>query len=67
MVSFIMYVWFDGRGGLRAGDIIVEINGKPIQSSSDVYSHVESTETLTVVAYRGPRKETFTITSEEVN
>ena len=66
IVNSIMCMWFCS-GGLRAGDIITEINGKAIQSAADVYSLVEAFETLKVVACRGQRKMTFTIVSEEVN
>ncbi|KAK7109516.1 hypothetical protein V1264_013546 [Littorina saxatilis] len=55
------------KGGLRAGDIIVEINGKAIQSASDVYKLVESSQTLNIVAFRGHLKKTFTVESEEIS
>lgn len=54
-------------GGLRAGDIIVEINGEPIQAAADVYKMVESSESLSVTVFRGGTKQTFTVKPEEVS
>ncbi|KAL8573280.1 hypothetical protein ACOMHN_006691 [Nucella lapillus] len=54
------------NAGVQAGDIITEINKQLVQSSADIYRLVEASETLNIVAFRGTRKMTFTVTSEEV-
>ncbi|RUS82153.1 hypothetical protein EGW08_010087, partial [Elysia chlorotica] len=54
------------NGGLHAGDVIVEINGKPIRSASDVYEMVEKDETLNVTVIRGSHREIYSVDTESV-
>ena len=45
------------RGGLQVGDVIVEVNGQKISSSSDLVAFIQSCEendTLNVKVYRAP-------------
>lgn len=55
------------RSGLQIGDIIVEINGKSIQSAADVYRAIESSELLHMAVYRGSVKLKLDIAVEDVN
>ena len=45
------------RGGIQVGDVIVEVNGTRISSSTDLRSYIQScndNDTLTVTVYRAP-------------
>lgn len=54
------------NGGLHAGDIIIDINGKPIRNASDVYGMVEKDETLHVTVIRGTHRERYSVQTEAV-
>ncbi|KAK3764445.1 hypothetical protein RRG08_015967 [Elysia crispata] len=54
------------NGGLHAGDVIIEINGKTIRNASDVYELVEKDETLQVTVIRGSHREKYSVETESV-
>ena len=63
MVIFCSYY----RAGVQAGDVIIQINGKDVKSSGDVYDAVGKGEELTLTVKR--HKQTFKlhVTPLEVN
>ena len=54
-------------GGLRPGDVITQINGNEIASSSDIYRLVEEQSELKVTVKRGSDTVKLTVIAEEVN
>jgi serine protease Do len=52
------------RGGLGAGDVIVEINGQAVAQSSDVFNSLQRSETLQMRVRRGKHKINLNITPE---
>ncbi|XP_045539882.1 serine protease HTRA2, mitochondrial [Papilio machaon] len=53
------------NGGLQPGDIITNINGKPVYSATDIYSLLESTlGRLELEVVRGHKKMSLTVTPE---
>ncbi|KAI8784455.1 serine protease HTRA2, mitochondrial [Biomphalaria glabrata] len=52
--------------GLHAGDIIININGKKVASSADVYSILEKSETLDVTVFRGKHRQSYTVNTESI-
>uniref|UniRef100_A0A1B0CSJ1 Serine protease HTRA2, mitochondrial n=1 Tax=Lutzomyia longipalpis TaxID=7200 RepID=A0A1B0CSJ1_LUTLO len=53
-------------GGLNPGDIVTEINGKPVKSSSDVYEALKDAgKDITLVIYRGLEKHQITVRPED--
>ncbi|KPJ05171.1 Serine protease HTRA2, mitochondrial [Papilio xuthus] len=53
------------NGGLQPGDIITNINGKPVYSATDIYSLLESTHgRLELEVVRGHKKMSLTVTPE---
>ncbi|XP_046558252.1 serine protease HTRA2, mitochondrial-like [Haliotis rubra] len=55
------------NGGIHPGDVITQINGQDVLSSSDVYSAVENNHTLRVCVMRGARKILLVVHTEEVD
>lgn len=55
---------FTFRGGLHAGDIIIDINGFKIESAADVYKMVEKSEMLRITVIRGRHRERFSVITE---
>lgn len=51
---------------MHAGDIIVEINGKNVQSSTDIYKAISEGGTLQVTVYRGRKRMEFQVLPEEI-
>lgn len=55
-------------GGLEPGDIITEINNKPVQNTSDIYAALsEKKSSLKMVIYRGIKKIFVSVSPEEVD
>ncbi|KAJ0170978.1 hypothetical protein K1T71_013750 [Dendrolimus kikuchii] len=53
------------NGGLQPGDIVININGQPVHSASDVYTLLEkSSGALRIEVFRGIQRTTLTITPE---
>ena len=61
----LLYLFFSG--GLRPGDVITQINGNEIASSSDIYRLVEEQSELKVTVKRGSDTVKLTVIAEEVN
>jgi len=56
------------RGGIRAGDVIVEFNGKPVEDAGDLVDAVRDAHPgakATVGLYRGSEKRLLDVTLEE--
>ncbi len=47
------------RVGMKAGDIVTHINGKPVHSATDVYNSVLSNKEMEIAVVR--RSQTLTI------
>ncbi|XP_060103436.1 LOW QUALITY PROTEIN: serine protease HTRA2, mitochondrial-like [Heteronotia binoei] len=52
------------QAGLKAGDVLVEINGQPSQRAEDVYKAVRTQPHLALLVRRGPESLQLTITPE---
>ncbi len=54
-------------GGIQAGDVIIKISGKDVDSANDVYAAVETNQDLGVTVRRGGETVLLTIKPEVVN
>jgi S1-C subfamily serine protease len=69
--AYVTNVVTDGpaaKGGIKAGDIIVAINGTPVKSMDDVVAQVRKSQvgaTIDVTYYSGSDKKTTKVTLEE--
>lgn len=62
-----MFPCFFFRGGLHPGDIVVQINGKAIHNTSEIYSFLsDKAKTLKMTIYRGTRKLELNVTPEDM-
>lgn len=64
MYTFVNATVVIFRGGLHAGDIIIDINGFKIESAADVYDVLEKSEVLRVTVIRGRYKEMYSVVTE---
>lgn len=49
------------QAGLKSGDIIIEINNKKAVSSSDIYSAIDSSSSLSILVVRSGKKIKFNV------
>lgn len=54
------------RAGLRESDVIISINGEPVNSASDVSAAIKRDQTLRTVVRRGNEDVIITIVPEEI-
>ena len=54
------------RGGLRAGDIVTDINGQTVTSSTDIYKSVDKGEPMTLTVKRHTQTLKLQVTPVEV-
>jgi len=40
-------------GGIQAGDVIVKLNGQPVQTTEDIHDVLQSNKPLLLEVYRG--------------
>uniref|UniRef100_A0A1L8DTK2 Serine protease HTRA2, mitochondrial n=1 Tax=Nyssomyia neivai TaxID=330878 RepID=A0A1L8DTK2_9DIPT len=53
-------------GGLNPGDIVTEINGKPVKTSTDIYDALKDAgKDISIVIYRGLEKHHITVRPED--
>ena len=63
MITFNTF--FLTSGGLQPGDIVISINGVPVNNATDIYTSLENTSgPLSLQIARGRVKKTITITPE---
>lgn len=55
------------RGGLVPGDVVVQINGLPVESSNAVYRALEKHNVLEIKIYRGNAYSDLVIYPEDVS
>ena len=52
-------------GGLKPGDIVTYINGKPVHGACNVYTALDTSQYLEMVVFRGNQKFNIKISPED--
>lgn len=53
MLSHKPFVFIFVRAGMKPGDIVVEVNGKKVNTSEEIYNAVRTSDSINMVVRRG--------------